>query len=305
MTTRTLSIVLGTLQRLPYLKRAIASIPAACGDYSFEIIVVDGGSTDGTLEFLRAESKKRRSNLRLIEQGERLGAVKAFNAGFAAARGDFVAAINDDAEYIGTPLADAVTLLTQDATIGQVAIPYGTPGETPRVELVTTNLYGKVWYANFGVIRRELGESLGWWGDYYQYGGDTELSVKVWYAGLRVAPLSVFAPNVILSPSDSRIVHYLIDDDTRVPNVESPRFRERWQQSVAPVVLPSPLAPPDDHVHIRYLGGRHGGMTYQRGGSPRKYVVDAAHPEFRVDKDDLEWFLNLRDKGRRQFERVL
>jgi glycosyltransferase involved in cell wall biosynthesis len=46
------SIVLGTYNRLSFLKATIASVRASQIDIPYEIIVVDGGSQDGTLDWL-------------------------------------------------------------------------------------------------------------------------------------------------------------------------------------------------------------------------------------------------------------
>lgn len=235
-----ISVVLGTVNRLPFLQRALASVTNACGGLDHEIIIVDGGSDDGTLDYLR---KNIRKEITVIAQGERLGAVKAFNTGFQAARGEFVAAMNDDAEYIGSPLYFAVQTLRDDKSIGQIAIPFQTfqvssPDEIecarqcdappPETQLVSLPVLGLVTYANFGVISRDLGNELGWWGEhYYQYAGDTELSTQVWAKGLRV---------VELDPALGYLVHYQAQDGTRVPNVEAPHFNARWRGNDSPLV---------------------------------------------------------------------
>src|ERR1700731_426776 len=46
------SVVLGTYNRLLFLEATIASIRASQFDRPYEIIVVDGGSTDGTIDWL-------------------------------------------------------------------------------------------------------------------------------------------------------------------------------------------------------------------------------------------------------------
>lgn len=60
----------------------------------FEAIVVDNGSADGTREFLEASFPKVRG----IYFKERLGFAKAANAGMAAARGEYIALLNNDTE---------------------------------------------------------------------------------------------------------------------------------------------------------------------------------------------------------------
>ena len=72
------SIVSGTFNRLPYLKRMIESgrkamRPAghvhAFEGVTWEFVIVDGGSTDGTLDWLRSQA-----DVRVIEHGRLLGA---------------------------------------------------------------------------------------------------------------------------------------------------------------------------------------------------------------------------------------
>lgn len=228
----TVSVVLGTLNRVHFLRRAVVSIPPACGDLEYEIIIVDGGSLDGTAEYLQF-LKYENQRVRVIQQGERRGAVAAFNAGFNAAVGEYVAATNDDCEYVGQPIALAVERLREASIVGQIAVPFITvPAATiadvpetvegdPHVQYVNLRRYGLVPYANFSVIRRDLGQQLGWWGDYYHYAGDTELSTRVWHAGRRVEPLR--------SPTDY-LIHYEVQDGTRVPNVETAIYNARWRR---------------------------------------------------------------------------
>lgn len=62
---------------------------------SFEMIVVDDGSTDGTLRKLK-EERARRPELRIIQLLRNTGQSGALVAGFAAARGDIVATLDGD-----------------------------------------------------------------------------------------------------------------------------------------------------------------------------------------------------------------
>lgn len=148
------------------------------------------------------------------------------------AQGEFVAATNDDCEYVGAPLAAAVQELRNEPALGQIAVPFITcavadiadvPAQvegSARVQYVKLPKFGLVPYANFSVIRRALGDELGWWGEYYHYAGDTELSTRVWHKGLRVRGLQT--PNQYL-------IHYELQDATRVPNVETAVYNAKWR----------------------------------------------------------------------------
>lgn len=342
--TPTVSVVFGTLNRLPFLQRAVESARIAVGNYPYEIVIVDGGSVDGTLPYLKSQS-----DVTLIEQGARLGAVAAFNAGFEKARGEFVASFNDDAEYIGQPIAYAIELLNQNEAIGQVALMFSTQilhdadglktintkNQNPRVQMVRTALYGEMPYANFGVIRKRLGQQVEWWGSYYQYGGDTELSVKVRAAGFEIA---------VLAKQYGYIVHYELQDSTRIPNVEQLAFNAKWRQrqhvqqpareqrrqeyakslpppvnESAPKLAPEiALASPNPiritsrfnepqrvsmsyPTRVEYLGGKHGKMNFHRDGSRFTYVIGAQAPVFWADGNDVEWLVKARDHGRAMF----
>jgi GT2 family glycosyltransferase len=215
-----LSIVIATLNRLRMLNACLESI------YEYtsverEIIIVDGGSKDGTRDFLM----RHHDLFRTIYQGRPLGAVKAYNAGFALAVGDYVVALNDDLALRDRCLDQACRLLDNAPEVGQVAIPFRTP-IYPHAKLDYIRLVNQIWlYANFGVTRRLLGESVGWWGDYYHhYGGDSELSMKVWNAGQRVVGLGGCC-----------LYHYESQDDTRQKkNKDSALFYQRWRQWKGP-----------------------------------------------------------------------
>ena len=87
------TVVVPTHNREALLPRAVASVlPQSFSD--FELIVVDDGSTDGTLNLLHSVSDPR---LRVISQS-RAGVSAARNAGLRAATGDAVTFLDSDDE---------------------------------------------------------------------------------------------------------------------------------------------------------------------------------------------------------------
>lgn len=218
-----LSVVIGTLNRLPYLKKCIASIRKSCGRLEHEIIVVDGGSRDGT------QSWARNDHLVFIEQGAAYGAVAAFNAGFYAAEGEYVAALNDDCVVVGNTLPMACDYLDTHSETGQVAIPWHDIGDKDiQVQRVTLGLQNvKVIYANFGVTRRWIGDEVGWWGNWEHYSGDCELSFQIITHGYRVDELI-----------GGQIDHYRVQDSTRRICYHNQSFLDKWMKLDVSKLLP-------------------------------------------------------------------
>lgn len=64
-------------------------------EYSpFEIVLVDNGSTDGSVEFL----KEKFPSVKIIKNDKNLGFAEANNQGIDASRGDFILTLNNDTE---------------------------------------------------------------------------------------------------------------------------------------------------------------------------------------------------------------
>jgi glycosyltransferase involved in cell wall biosynthesis len=180
-----LAVVLGTYNRRRWLERAVASIRVAAEDTTTYAFVVDGGSTDGSQEWLSSQP-----NVVLIEEDPPLqGAVHAFNLGFGAACDagfGWIANFNDDAEYATSGmLTQAISILKAQPKAGAVAFEFNLRGPW-QLEFV----HGKP-YPNFGVTRRDAGMAVAraqgdrsgraWWNPmYHTYGADTEFGCWLW-----------------------------------------------------------------------------------------------------------------------------
>src|SRR5262245_1919419 len=92
MSTPTVSVVIPVYARAAFVGAAVDSVLAQTFP-SFEIVVVDDGSTDRSREIIRAYRDPR---VRLICHPHNRGIPAARNTGIDAARGDYVAFLDSD-----------------------------------------------------------------------------------------------------------------------------------------------------------------------------------------------------------------
>jgi len=95
------------------VRRALDSILAQRHDAQLELIVVDGGSTDGTLEILQ---QYRRHITTLISEPDN-GIYDAMNKGIARATGDIVGTLNADDVYQDVHVLQDVASAFQDPQV--------------------------------------------------------------------------------------------------------------------------------------------------------------------------------------------
>ena len=86
------SVIVPAYNAAPTIGGTLAGLAAQDFDRPFEVIVVDDGSTDGTLEIVRAAS----IDVSIVESGPRSGPAPARNAGAARARGPALAFLDAD-----------------------------------------------------------------------------------------------------------------------------------------------------------------------------------------------------------------
>src|SRR5262249_23005763 len=102
-----LSIVLPTCNRAALLEKTISTIVAGT-KCSYELIVVDGASSDATQLVLNDARALLGDRLRSIREAHREGFVRAANKGFRAATGRNLTWLNDDARPIDGALDRAI-----------------------------------------------------------------------------------------------------------------------------------------------------------------------------------------------------
>lgn len=271
-----ISIVSGTYNRLPYLQKMVASARASIvgtRGLILDFSLVDGGSTDGTIEWC-----KQQPDIRLIEHGELRGAVKAFNDGAFQALGQYCLLANDDIEFVDNGILKAWTYMQTNSDCGIGCFYQDRNGRDWHVETMPIVRDNRQSYGHYGqvcIAPKWLGDFVGWWGTYlHTYGGDNELSSKVYELGYKISPI----PNAKIHDREA-------NDDLRQRNNitggKDPRAKhghhpdswawgKRWRNErlnlVGPVVKDEPLMynPIRAKERILYLPIYEGGWPIQK-----------------------------------------
>lgn len=258
-----ITVVTGTYNRLHSLRRMILSADQSVPrGIHLDFVVVDGGSTDGTLEWLR-EFQQHDNRLTLIEQGELLGIRAAYRDGFDAATGRYVVTANDDIEFIDDCLWRALCHLETHAGAGGVAFHFDEPNKRPGYfhtsgqGMIRDGQKTGTPYAQVGMFRKWVGDAAGWWGGHddtfpaRNYGLDNYLTSRCIELGYTVD-----------APKECRFHDYLIQDDLRASNtalshvggthpdagVWAARFNDGY-----PIFGSTPLETPGNSQHLRVL----------------------------------------------------
>lgn len=107
-----LSIIILSFNSKTDLQRLLPSVFASVGNFSFEVIVVDNGSTDGTLDSL-----KRLKDLKIIANKNN-GFSHGNNLGIKQAQGKYLLILNPDTELKSNTLATMLNLMENRPEVG-------------------------------------------------------------------------------------------------------------------------------------------------------------------------------------------
>lgn len=274
-----ISLVSGTYNRIDLLKSMVQSFrDNLMPGIPYEVVLVDAGSTDGTIEWA-----KEQNDVKIIEDGDRFGAISAFTRGAQMAQGKYVLLANDDVQFKQNSIIPAIVHLENNMKCGAVAFRDNRPMpptytskdyKVLRMAALIDGRSASIPYAQVGLFRGWLGQRLKWWlGEHeemkgaWTYGGDNSLSAQIWHYGYTVDEV----PECIVED-------YVANDELRNINYnkgknhdDSQYFYKQWPQGV--IVANEPQIPQQDRrsARILYL------PIYEPGWAVQKHPIHGKH----------------------------
>ena len=225
-----LSIIIVSFNTKIFLEECIRSIKKTAKGFTYEIIVVDNASKDGSSELIKNKFK----DIILIENKENLGFSKANNLGIQKASGRYILFLNSDTLVYENTLKRMIDFMESHKEAGaatcKVVLQSGKIDDASHRGFPTpwnsfthfsglAKLFGKTKFFGgynlgymdlskiheidalagaFMLVRKEAGKEAGWWDeDYFFYGEDLDFCFHLKQKGWKV----YFVPEV-------SILHY-------------------------------------------------------------------------------------------------
>lgn len=188
-----ISMVIGSFNRRKLLQLCIDAVRKELEGEAYEIIVVDGGSTDGTVEWLT----QQKDIISLVQhnrgewngkQIDRKPWAYFMNLAFKCASGKYICMLSDDSLIVPGAIVNGVDLfdemLEQGVKLGGVAF-YFRDYPVRKKYAVAINV-GNL-YVNHGLYLNAAMKEVGYCDqDYHFYFSDTDLCLKMKAAGYKV-----------------------------------------------------------------------------------------------------------------------
>lgn len=201
----TLSIVVLSYNRRAALASTLRNLRGLAPAAGAELIVVDNASSDGSSELVLREFP----GVQLIRLGQNIG-VAGFNRGVAAARGELVLILDDDACPDAPSLSSAIDHLRMHRDCAAVALhpvhPRTAASEWPFARSINPGRTADAWpvMGAGNLVKREAWIEAGGYDErFFLYRNDTDLAMKLLALGHRVA----FSPSWVVwhdSPAAAR-----------------------------------------------------------------------------------------------------
>lgn len=145
-----LSVILINLNTRDFLQACLRSMKSRLSDPSFEVILVDNGSTDGSLEMVQSEFPE----VRVFPQGKNLGFTRANNIGLREARGQYLLVLNSDTEIIGDALEKMCDYMDAHPDVGALGPKLLNPDGTRQLSCRRFPSYRTALFHRYSLLTR-------------------------------------------------------------------------------------------------------------------------------------------------------
>jgi len=208
------SVIIPSFNAKKYLKACIASILKNNHPY-YEIILVDNGSTDGSISFIRKKFKSHPDKIKIVALDKNYGPATARNEGARIAKGKFLAFLDSDTQVHPDWINEGLKCFSKIPKVAAVQCKLLLISDKKKIDYVgeyLSNLGFLVPLAKYGekdkgqydsirhilaaksagmFIRKKAFEKAGGFDDdYFIFVEETDLGWRTWLAGFEV----VFCP---------------------------------------------------------------------------------------------------------------
>lgn len=152
------SVIVVTYNNIELTKACLNSIDSYSAWDNLELIVVDNGSTDGTVDFLSAWSDSSKGRL-FIDNGKNLGYSAANNIGLSHASGEFFVLLNNDTYVTPGWLHGLIAHLRSDDALGLVGPVTNNIGNEAKIKIDYSSM-GEMLVKSSDFTLRHLGDLL-------------------------------------------------------------------------------------------------------------------------------------------------
>lgn len=211
------SIIIVNWNGKQYLEKCLNSLYAQTYK-NFEVIFVDNGSSDDSIDFI----KKNYPKVKIIKNKENLGFAQANNIGYNNSKGDYILFLNNDVEATENFLIELVKVLQSSEKIGGAQskiLLMDKPDIIDSAGAYFTNTGFLYYYGTFKknsaiynkenfiysakgasmIFKRDILEAIKVRGEildsrYFAYFEETDMCHRVWLAGFKI----VFVPKSVI-----------------------------------------------------------------------------------------------------------